>query len=362
MSIFQAIQTKTENESFYISSRNEFLKCYSIKSMLREGKTLAGRIAEAVKKRRKLIWIAPFHSEIYKQIPQDFRRYLVWISPVGFTPGEDGVIDNPESLKYFELGVEKKDAFEIATHPCLKDYPFIEEISEIIKSSAARIKTIVHFKSVWENNFRRNKLNWQKSLDISQFISDPPDLMVLGGPSVDKCAASMKEHKNIWCCDTALPSLLSYRIVPAAVFSLDAGFASYEHFISAIEKKAISRLVLILDPLSFPALYDAGFSKTFSYASSNPLIQGAQGRFTVIENSTNDVFGLMIAAFDFLYQSPRPLIVGHDGGQSHYVTHLRGSAYHARQYQQCGRISSVEQYFFHLSRRYGRNILNEASI
>ncbi|MDH4262187.1 MAG: DUF115 domain-containing protein [Spirochaetia bacterium] len=372
--IFNLFKSKTENDNYlidFLDAKNVNYKVYSQRSLLREINTLNSKLKKSKKENKTLIWIAPFHEKIFFSLDKDLLKSLKWISPINFTSSKKDIIDNIDKLNFFLREINRKDSFSIELHVCFKTIGFQETFQNLmiclLKSSAVRLKTIAHFSTLWQNNFKHNLNKWILLPDILRMDFPLPDFLVLGGPSVDKSINKLKQNVNIWCADTALPALLHYNIIPKCVFTLDAGHGSYEHFITAIDKNKIPEMTVIIDPLSFPALFDLEFKKKFTCANSNPLIQQSKNNFTVIENSTDDVFGFMDSAFNLIYKNNaeiklnpldirnHPEIIGHDGGHIKRATHLRGSAYHRRQYMRNTRLATPELYFYRLSFRYTRN-------
>jgi hypothetical protein len=355
MDLFTSLKSIKKEDGYYFLC-NEEVKVYTEKSLQRESKSLNSIIDECSQKKKLLIWISPFHSDIYNNLSNNHKKQLIWIAPLLFTnfSSEEysGIIFNNATLKYFLNEVKKNNSFIIKAHPTLFKYNFDLLLQKLIQQSASRIKTIDHFEKIWKNNFTKNKNKWLKIKDIKAIELIPPDLFILGGPSVDDSYKKIKKSQHIWAADTALPLLAHLNISPDLVFSIDAGFGSYEHFIQPIEKKILSNSIAVLDPLTFPLVYDITFKKIFTYAHLNPLIQATHHNFTYLTNNTNDVFGLMASVFHLMFDLKLPEVIGHDCGHINKATHFRGSAYHRRQFGKCNRFITPEKYFFQLSDRY----------
>lgn len=369
--LFKEISAIVEEDAYFILNRGEKVKCYSQRSLVRESRGLVELLGQAVEQKKKLIWIAPFHQGIYNALAEKDRNWIFWIAPVSFTeiPPDQNILSEPKALEYFLLDVRRGDSFFVQVHPALSSTDLLNSVNLLLKKSAMRIKTIDHFQILWAINFKRNSEMWQALPDIKQMQGEvkKPDLFILGGPGVDskiknflkpvEPPAKPQSTPVIWCADTALPALLAYGLVPQLVFSLDAGFASYEHFVLAVDQGKVNQLLSVVDPLVFSAVLKLPFKRKFTYANSNPLIQGSvpqlwQKPFTVIENKTDDVYGLMTGVHEKLFNAPNPETWGLDGGPVKSVTHLRGSAYHRRQYYSLNRLQSPETYFYHFSKRY----------
>ena len=254
--------------------------------------------------------------------------------------------------------INSDDRIVVDFHASLKGTHYTtklkEQFNQMIHGVALRLKTIKHFKKIWNYNFRANQKSWLSTQPISELSVKQPDYFVLGGPSADDFLyhTNLKKQVRIWSADTALMPLIRKGIQPDVVFSIDAGFGSYEHFvyIRKSEKRAIT---FVLDPLSFPKYYNADIRR-YTYASSHPLVQKAGSGHPVLVNKTGDVYGLMEALHRFLFPEQNlPKMIGHDQKSIHHTTHLKGSAYHLRMYHQMNRFYSTEKYFYDLSKSYG---------
>ena len=372
--LFNLFKSNAENGNYLIAPHDAINinhKVYSERSFVREIKALTSLLENSKNKNKTLIWIAPYHEKIFLNLKKDFLKNLRWISPVNFTDSKKDIIDNIDKLNFFLREINRSDSFSIESHVCFKimgmqEY-FQATILRFLKSSAVRLKTVSHFSTIWKNNFKKNLDKWILLHDLSYLNFPSPDFFILGGPSVDLNINKLKKNIKIWCADTALPVLLYYDIIPNCVFTVDAGHGSYEHFITAIDKKKIPEITLLIDPLSFPALFNLDFKSKFTCANSNPLIQKSKNNFTVIENTSDDVFGFMKSVFKLIYKKDldiqmdninvedQPEIIGHDRGHVKRITHLRGSAYHRRQYMRNDRLATPELYFYRLSFRYSHN-------
>ncbi len=152
--------------------------------------------------------------------------------------------------------------------------------------------------------------------------------------------------------------LLYYGIRPKVIFSLDAGFASQEHFCGCTDFIRNSDTALVIDALSSPAVIRLPFRKKYTYASSHPLVQefreSLRPDLTPVSNPDGNVGGLMLAVCAALFPIARPRLLGNDGGHRSYVTHARGTAYYRRFAARSHRLDSIEAYGYRLSPRYGR--------
>ena len=358
--IFDIFKKSFEDEKYFIESQERTL-VYSKKSLMREQNIFNKRISEAKGEGRILFYIAPFHEEITKDV-KNIHEKIIWFSPVNFSINHRlsdklFLIDNAEKWDYFINEIKHDEKYKIIFHPVLlklKEYDVIKEaIEKAFQKAAVRIKTINYFQKTWEHNYKKNK----KRINILRPVGPElknPDFFILGGPSVDVWIKNFQQDtgKIIWCADTALGTLLAHEIHPHAVFSIDAGYGSYEHFILSPEVKV--EYFLIVDMLSFPKVLSLQ-DNILSYASSNPMVQGSTDKMPEIVNQTGDVFGCMKAVFENLYfDEPLPEIIGKDGKAVSSVTHLRGSAYHRRYGYLQNRCNSIENLFFVFSRQYGQ--------
>jgi len=354
---FQAYKPSITEEFFELhSANNKVVRCYSQRSLNREAKSLTQKLLAAAHDKKKLIWVAPFHTTLLKFVNPEYLKFLIWISPAEFSDPLMHIINSEEKWNYFLRDISMKDSFSIEIHHSLKSPEVNQFIREHLEQSAIRIKTIEHFEKPWEYNFYRNKKTWLNTPDITTMSaneqSNKPDLFVLGGSSVNNSFSEISKHKHIWCADTAFSPLVQNNIIPEVVFSLDAGMGSLEHFLPAKFTPHLKKVSLVIDPLSFPPVYSLPFQNIYTYAGSHPLIQKARHKHTYLENMTGDVSGLMDALFLWMYKEPIPEVVGKDGTHISYVTHVRGSGYYYRQYGKMNKLFTPETYFLALSRRY----------
>ncbi len=226
---------------------------------------------------------------------------------------------------------------------------------QLFERAAVRLKTIRHFGRLWQINFRLNAV--RETHDIIRLKELPPDLLVMAGPSLDAALPEAARAKLIWCADTALPALVAHGIYPRVVFSVDAGFASSEHFCGLSSDIGTRSTVLVCDLLGNAAVQRLPFEEKLTYQSSHPLVQqfcsAAGHALTPVENPSGDVGSLMRNVHALLFNSAEVKVVGHDGRSLRKITHARGTAYFKRSYMQQNRLFTPESYFARLSRRYG---------
>ncbi len=341
---------------------------YTQRSLTREAKLLINKVCEFRHKSSILIWIAPFHHEIFSYLVNQVSDLspLVWICIHNFSilPTEtDSSLMHP-SLCFSENQLEKRmrtidhrDTITIDFHVSLQNTDYItllkEKLNKILKKMALRLKTIQHFNKIWEYNFRANKKNWLNTDSVHHISSKKPKFFILGGSSVDNFLRQtvLDSKICIWSADTALMPLLFRNKCPNLVFSIDAGLGSFEHYIYA-QTKTYKMPPFVLDPLSFPKYYTTTIKK-YTYASSHPLIQQTKNPHPILINRTGDVYGIMKALYQFLFpQQNMPQVIGHDQRAIRHITHLRGSSYYYRKYHQMNRLNNVEAYFYKLSKTY----------
>ncbi|MDH5716703.1 MAG: DUF115 domain-containing protein [Spirochaetia bacterium] len=360
--VFNLFNKEAAEDKYFLVAEKK-IAVYSNRSFLREAEVLKKKLAHFKKENKKLLYAAPYHEKIGNQL-KNFEKNLIWFSMCDFSKigyqKNFVLLNNQKSWEVFIRDISANDKFEILFHPSLvnlNSFSIIKNfIEKGIKKAAVRLKTISHFKAVWEYNFKRNKQKWMSAKKISKELKKP-NVFILGGPSVDEYLWKYKNSKAdqiIWCADTALGSLHAYNIIPDVVFSVDSGYGSYEHFAFLLNEKEYKfNSFLVLDALSFPLLFDINAGKTYSYASSHPLVQECENKFDILFNETNDVYGLMKAVFEKIYPNEKkPGIIGHDQKAVKKVTHLQGSAYHRRFYFRQNRFLSIETSFLRLSFRY----------
>lgn len=340
---------------------------YSERGLAREGALLKQKLELAEASQKVLIWVAPYHPEIAKSISaaEGGQPSLLWLSPAGFHGDSQPeappfVVESLSGWEFFLREMRRRHQFVVEFHPRVGRHEELEGfIREGLRRGAIRIKTIEHFGKIWSYNSRRNAAQWAKVWDIKEALvkmETPPDLIVAAGPSLDEHWAKIKGARRVWCADTALAPCLAAGVMPELVFSVDSGYGSFEHFIQAA-RAGIDNLAIVLDPLSFPQLFELPFKEIYSYNSSNPLFQEylqkgeGGGPVTAVDNKRGDVLGAMLGAVEAMGWA-QPEVLGADGGHRSYATHVRGSAYHRRGGNFIWRLNPLETYFFALSARY----------
>lgn len=349
---------------------------YTSRSWQREVKTLLSALEAASNQNSILIWVAPFHAQIYDNIYRHFTldknrdiKKMIWLSPahghLNSLSAAQVVFDGP-GLQALINEIDASQKFMVKIHAAIsrldseQDDIFHKMIHQIFTQAASRLKTVQHFEKKWQYNFKRNHELFLQSKDVSKIDIKPPEYILLAGPSADDFLAEttpLSQNTGVWCADTSLYSCLCAEIKPDLVFSIDAGHGSAEHFFQNIPSSDLRDLNIVLDPLSFHALYRMPFRQIYSYASSHPLVQQllqtqSKTEFTPVENKTGDVFGAIDAVLKLLHPQAQPTIIGHDGRASKYSTHLRGSAYHYRKYFILNRLQSAETLFFEAAQKY----------
>ena len=354
----------------------EKILVYTKKSLRRESKNLNEKLDKNFRAGSKLFWVAPFHEQIFLSLNSEQKRGFFWLSCSDFSVKKTQqeyrfrsenscIIFNIETLRYVLQSIQKDDLVRIEFHPALRNSNIFQELQEsleaLMRQVALRLKTIRNFKNIWAYNFRVNYERWERCHSISEIKLQKPDYFILGGPSVTRFLEELDDRKKIiWAADTSWMPLIHKGISPELIFSIDAGYGSYEHFIYHATKIRKNQTKLLLDPLSFPKFYITGM-KIYSYANSNPLVQQAiqkknpflEKKFPVLSNDTGDVYGIMQSFFSYLFPGSKfPRVIGHDQSARRSETHLRGSGYHERRYNRSNRLETTENYFFEFSHRY----------
>lgn len=302
--------------------------------------------------------VAPYSSALAPLFASG-RRFF-FFAPAIFTdnlPDDARLIADAEALEHFINSVGAEDRFVVQILPQWQNLrtAMLQAMRQVLEQAAIRLKTIRHFGRLWPINFRLNLPLLQKIPDIRK-LPVAPDVLVMAGPSLDMLP-HIAPQSCIWCADTALPVLLHKGIHPAVVFSLDAGYASQEHFLASGSYIRNGAAALVADALCSPAVLRLPFAQKYTYASSHPLVQEFRQNFrpdlTEIKNPEGNVGNLMLAVCTALFPAARPRVFGHDRGHRNYVTHARGTAYYHRSFAVCNRLGGIETYLLRLSRRYG---------
>jgi len=305
--------------------------------------------------------VAPY-SAAFAPLFSETRAFF-FIAPEIFTatlPDDARLIAHDAALEHFVNAITRDDKFDIFIPPQwgFLQTAVLDATRQILARAAVRLKTIRHFEKLWQINFRLNAPRASDCVDIAALGALPaPNALAMAGPSLDNAIAQLKNCRMVWCADTALSALVRQGIRPQIVFSIDAGFASQEHFVALYDTIQQTGTILVCDLLGNPPVQRLPFRNKFLYANSHPLIQNFvmshRLQLTPLENTSGDVGQLMLSALKQIFPKAKPMIFGHDGGHRNYVTHARGTAYYARAYQKTTRIYNAETYLYRLSVRYG---------
>ncbi len=301
--------------------------------------------------------VAPYRGEFAELFKRSER--FVFIAPVSFAgelPADSRLIADTPALEYFVNSIGKDDKYDIriaAQWQALTE-PMRVAVQQLFERAAVRLRTIRHFGRLWQINFRLNAA--RKHADIARLKDLRPDLLVMAGPSLDSALSFVTQAKLIWCADTALPALAARGVYPRVVFSVDAGYASSEHFCGLTAEVRRRNMLLVSDLLGNAAVQRLPFSEKLTYQSSHPLVQqfcsAAPTTLTAVENPRGDVGSLMRNVYALLFGDGAAKVIGHDGRSVKKITHARGTAYFQRAYMRQTRLFTPELYLARLSRRY----------
>ncbi len=376
MSLFAQWKSVVQNGQYLLQKANHLVLFYSNRSLGREAKALQSKLEQAKSQKAILIWVAPFHRSILEGISTNSLTHLLWIAIATFPIEADNslkphtfleahypyLVWNETGLQHRLREIQANNQFFVQFHPSFsEDSSYTskthEYITYLLTETARRLKTIQYLSRYWEYNFRANQQEWQITQSIQQIQSLPkPEVFVLGSPKADLFLDEIEKQPNhpvLWCADTALAGCFLRNINPELVFSIDPGFGSYEHISYILHTLNPHRIRIILDPFSQPMYYRMPFQK-YTYANSNPLLKDVEHSFPYIVNDTQDVYGIMVATFHYLYpNSSLPLVVGRDMKAFQHVTHLRNSGYHFRMWTTANRVNSELNYFYQLGKRFG---------
>lgn len=353
---FPALSVAVENGRYLCRHGATSLIFYSERSAVRDLQQISS-LLESAGERIPLV-VAPY-APAFAPLFASGRRFF-FIAPASFTdtlPDDERLIADAAALNRFINTVAAEDNFVLQILPQWQQLgaAMLRATRAVLERAAIRLKTIRHFGRLWPVNFRLNLPLLQKVPDIRE-LHAAPDVLVMAGPSLYPLPAIPPES-CIWCADTALPVLLHQGIRPAVIFSLDAGFASQEHFVGCETFIRSGVAALVADALCAPPVLRLPFERIYTYASSHPLVQEFRNNLrpdlTEISNPEGNVGNLMLAVCAQLFSGLAPLVLGHDRGHRNYVTHARGTAYYRRSFAVCSRLGGMEDYAYRLSRRYG---------
>ncbi len=353
---FPQTTSKTSSERFSVEFSGQTVTVFTARSAQRDLAQLKGLLHAAAPGNVPVI-VAPYRTEFAELFSGSGR--FIFIAPVAFStelPDDSRLIASDAAVEYFVNGIGQDDKFEIHVVPQWQalSEAMLQAAQQLFERAAVRLRTIRHFGRLWQINFRLNAAH--QPTDIARLKDFRPDLLVMAGPSLDAAINTVAGAKIIWCADTALPALAAHGVFPQVVFSVDAGYASSEHFCGLVAEIRNRNMVLVSDLLGNAAVQRLPFTEKLTYQSSHPLVQQfcsmAAHTLTPVENPRGDVGSLMRNLHALLFGAAEVRVIGHDGRSLRKITHARGTAYFKRTYTQQNRLFTPELYLARLSRRY----------
>lgn len=357
-SLFAGFQVSTENGRCEIGYGSAKVVLCTERSATRDLQQLKQMLSQHDDGKIPVV-IAPYRENFAELFAQPNR--FIFIAPVVFSgePVADArLVHDETTLEFFVNSVGKDDKFTILPIPQWQSLTgaVVAVVQQIFTRAAIRLKTIGHFGRLWQINFRLNA--HLPVSDIAQLRANKPDALVMAGPSLDNKVAALQKKKHIWCADTAWPALVLRGIQPDVIFSVDAGFASSEHFAGLHSVLENSRTTLVADLIGNAAVQRLLFQRKLTYRSSHPLVEAfcssSATELTAVSNPAGDVGSLMRAVYTAVFQETMPPenIYGHDGKSRRGISHARGTAYFRRSYAHGHRLNTIESYMLRLSYRY----------
>lgn len=363
-----------KNEQWFVEDNNKKqLLFYSHRSLARECKLIQRRLKDLPADKTLLV-VSPFVDALAEQLCLPLmQKKFIWFSPFQQTSVNKRnndcscclLLESDWQWKEFLYDLKGNEKFEIFVHPLLvkfTSFAYARWIVWQMQEGALRLKTIFHFEKIWQKNFSQNLSLWLQAKDIS--LLPPPDVLLLAGPRAENFFAdvcdrtNIVQKQNLWVADTCAGLCLQRGIMPTVVFSIDGGNASYKHFFFSLFEEKYKEIFLVMDLLSLPQIVRKNFKQKFSYQSQYPLWQKTRqekkitNNFHSIENAQANVGTLMIETAKQFFPHVAYKIYGYDQGHVHFDTHVRGSAYHKKQYCEMNRLKSCEQYFYRLAKSY----------
>jgi hypothetical protein len=343
---------------FQIVSGQTNLTVFTARSQQRDINQLQNALAQVPDDKIGIL-VAPYHEGLAKIFQT--QRLFYYLAPVAFSQPKTNdrrLLKDATDLDRWINDVTEDDKFSIYIAPQWQTMhdKIASGVQNLLETAAVRLKTIRHFARLWHNNAAANEARAVRFENIAKLAATAPDVLVMAGPSLDETVKEISKTAIIWCADTALPCLLAHGKIPRVVFSVDAGFASREHFVGAIAAIQTYGISLVTDLLANSEIQRLPFATTYSYSSSNPLVENFvekhKASWIYLSNPAGDVGSLMQAAHEALFGTDAPRVLGHDRRHRNFVTHARGTAYFRRTFTKQTRLHNSETYMHALSRRY----------
>ena len=354
---FPPISASASEGRFTVTSEGHTVTVFTARSAERDLAVIRGLLEKSTTGSIPVI-VSPYRAELAPLFSG--QEKFVLIAPVHFAadlPADSRLVANNDQVEFFVNSIGQNDKYEIHVAPQWQSLADGMRIAaqRLFERAAVRLRTIRHFGRLWQINFRLNAAG--NPADVSRLGLFRPDVLVMAGPSLDAALADVARASLVWCADTALPVLAAHGIYPRVVFSVDAGFASQEHFCGLAGQIRQRQMLLVCDLLGNAAVQRLPFAEKLFYQSSHPLVQQycsmTGHHLTPVENPRGDVGSLMRNVYALLFGARAVPVAGHDGRSIRKITHARGTAYFSRTFGMQNRLFTPELYLAQLSRRYG---------
>ncbi len=236
-----------------------------------------------------------------------------------------------------------------------------EHLQKAVGIVSADFSVQSHFGKLWHHNILSNikLIKNSKQITADLIPSDKTALVLAAGPSIDKTIISIKQNLNDYyliATDTAFSILLSYKIIPDAVISLDGQNVSNSHFIHSSEFD-FSKTLFLFDLCA----NDSAVKKIIAqegnvcyFTSGHPLSEYINETFNLeLPKLFSGAGTVTISAVDFAVQSgfANIFVAGADFGYSNGKPYAKGTYLDRLYNQNSGRINNSQNQFCSLMYR-----------
>ena len=301
--------------------------------------------------------------KIVKEISQEKRVCLCSLEEL-----ENKIIEMYVPAFYGNLEVIEQRGWTIENKECLETIN--KSINKAVGIVSADFSVQSHFGKLWHHNIISNIKNLEYANNIENAFKFPVEktaVIVAAGPTLDttiKMILTTRENFYVIATDTALSILISYKIIPEAVISIDGQNVSNVHFIHN-EKTSFSNTLFLFDLCANSSAVNQVINnkgKLCYFTSGHPLCEYLNNHYSLgLPKLFSGAGTVTISAVDFALQAGFESIIttGADFAYSNGKPYAKGT-YLDRLYNQItNRMENIDKKFSALEFRTSLLVRNK---
>ena len=273
---------------------------------------------------------------------------------------ENKIIELYVPAFYGNLEVIEQRGWTLENKDCLESIS--KSINKAVGIVSADFSVQSHFGKLWHHNIISNIKNLESSNTKEsdfEFPLDKTAVIVAAGPTLDttiKTILTAREQFYVIATDTALSILLSYKIFPDAVVSIDGQNVSNVHFIHN-EKSSFSNTLFLFDLLANSSAVNqviANNGKLCFFTSGHPLCEYLNAHYSLgLPKLFSGAGTVTITAVDFAIKAGFESIItaGADFAYSNGKPYAKGTYLDRLYNQKTNRMENIHKQFSSLEFR-----------